>query len=1133
MEDQEASSLLERYRLDRRKLLEYLLSSGLVKELRTPSGPTTSLSPFDFDNLSADYVLDRLVSGGVVDVGEARKKYLNELAYPVTIHSQSGTSYFLLSKPESVGSPPRRAPPPIEVKQTVEQVPFSSRQMDFFNAKDTATPLMQSKTAQRVKIPPLGLPNLRSGLSEDDLRESAYEILLASIVYSGAEIHAEQEKKKEKNPKFLLGLKSKREKPHPQSHSLDRHSQLIRTIRLQMQISEAMDMCIRRRLQLPTRRTNGKMDIPQISLGLLNSIFKSDFLHEKSYMQWKSRQVGVLEELLQYSANLAAPEHLTIKSSLEKIKIPEEWEMTMSPSERVEILSTIKHLASKLSSLPGRFGIEGETYYWTAGYHLNMRLYETLLLSVFDILDEGQLIEEAEEILMLIKLTWPILGITQKIHDAIFGWVLFQQFVETDEAKLLEYAILELQKVASGEDDDKERIYMDSLACLRQDGGNEVKLSLIRAIFFSISSWCVGKLQDYHLHFSQQPGNFKRVMTLVSTVGIPTSGNYGDTKMQFTSFDISDKNSSKIIKSFVERTIETAYNRIASTVDLESKVERKHPLCLLANELRLIVEREINVFFPVLRHWCPESGTIIALQLHSNYGKMLKIFLKEVSCLSEDVKSVLPAAHLLDRDLTKLYTTACGSHNQDLHHYPIGEVAKPIILDWVIAQYSRILEWTGRAFNLEEWEPLSSQQRQAASIVEVFRIIEETVDQLFGLNLPMDITHLQALLSIIFHTLNAYLEKMHNQLVEKNHVYPSAPPLTRYKETSMPIMKKKLVECIFLDDNVISKLNQLTVSKLCVRLNTLNFIQKQIDMLEDGIRKSWALVRQSDKGTWAETEPQELTCDEEVDELFATTLNIIRDTSSLIISKICDFIGPKVVFWDLKYAFISRLYRGNVEGARLDSVLLHVDPVLDNVCGLIDDNLRDLVILSICKASLEGFAWVLLDGGPSRAFSDSDVVLMEDDLTMLKEFFVADGEGLPYSLVEQEAKFAERILDLYSLETESVIQMLMTASEQISLGLESQDHDHMHVLNVHTLMRVLCHKKDVEASRFLKTKYQLPMSSEYEDTPSKDSTSISPLISDLFKRSTSFHRSKKSHSGFNSFKKQIQEATSEIRNVGW
>lgn len=40
----------------------------------------------------------------------------------------------------------------------------------------------------------------------------------------------------------------------------------------------------------------------------------------------------------------------------------------------------------------------------------------------------------------------------------------------------------------------------------------------------------------------------------------------------------------------------------------------------------------------------------------------------------------------------------------------------------------------------------------------------QTVDQLFSLKLPIDITHLQALLSIIFHTLDAYLRKMLNQL---------------------------------------------------------------------------------------------------------------------------------------------------------------------------------------------------------------------------------------------------------------------------------------------------------------------------------------------------------------------------------
>lgn len=40
----------------------------------------------------------------------------------------------------------------------------------------------------------------------------------------------------------------------------------------------------------------------------------------------------------------------------------------------------------------------------------------------------------------------------------------------------------------------------------------------------------------------------------------------------------------------------------------------------------------------------------------------------------------------------------------------------------------------------------------------------QTVDQFFGLNLPMDITHLQALLSVIFHSLDTYLQKVISEL---------------------------------------------------------------------------------------------------------------------------------------------------------------------------------------------------------------------------------------------------------------------------------------------------------------------------------------------------------------------------------
>ncbi|XP_022720063.1 uncharacterized protein LOC111277894 isoform X1 [Durio zibethinus] len=1144
-------SLLQRYRRDRRKLLEFLLSSGLIKEIRTPSG-SSPLSDADFDKLSADYILHCVKSGGIVDVSEATKKYYAESTYPILIHSKLGDSYFLTSDPDFAGSPPRRVPPSTTLSNATNHASSSASQKDSIEVKNfemsgddyglkhKAETVVARATLGNSGIPSLGLPMLKTGLSDDDLRESAYELLLTSMLFSGVEVFPVEDKKKEKSSKFLSRLKSKREKLHLQPQLSERHSLLIDTIRAQMQISEAMHSCIQRNMvQLAAKRTHGQIDLPQISLELLIGIFRSDFLSEKSYLQWKSRQVNMLEELLYFPAKLPETERLTIKSCLAKIRDTKEWDVAMSPAQRVEVISSIRTVASKVSSQQGQFGLQIETYYWLAAYHLNIRLYEKLLYGLFDILDEGQLIEEADAILSLIKLTWSTLGITQKLHNALYGWVLIQQFVGTDEGTLLEHAVLQLQRVVSTEEDDwNEEQYMKSIICLKQSNGSQTKLNLVQAIFLSIGAWCDSKLQDYHLHFSEKPVNFRKVMVLASAIGMLSSADRAEIKL---TMNASNNSSGGKIKNYVEKSVEAAIGRVANTI-LKSK-EKMHPLALLAIQLRLVAERESTIFFPVFCQWSPESIMISVKQLHQFYGERLIPFLKGVSSLSEDARSVLAAAYMLDHKLGQLYTSALEEQTVDhslrpyLNHYQIEKVSGPIILDWVIGQHTHILEWTRRALDLEDWEPLSFHQRQAASIVEVFRILEETVDQLFGMNLPLDITHLQALLSIVFHSLDGYLQRVLNQLVEKNHLYPSAPPLTRYTETVIPIIKKRLNEFRVLDDNVLDRLNELTIPKLCIRLNTLQYIQKQVGLLEDGIRNSWALVKPSLNQRQAEVEPGEilesdsLTHNEAVDELFVTTFNIIRDTSKDIGRKICDLIGTRVVFWDLRDAFLLYLYRGNVESARLENFLPDFDTVLDNVCGLIDDGVRDLVVLSVYQASLEGFVWVLLDGGPCRAFSDSDIILMEEDLMMLKEFFIADGEGLPRSLVEQEAKFAEHILHMFSLQTETVIQMLMTASELISMGLDSNKHGHMNLQDAHTLVRVLCHKKDREASKFLKVHYQLPMSSDYDDAPSGDSTSRSPLISDVLKRSTSIRWTKKGQTSLKSMKKKLQEATNEIRNV--
>ncbi|RAL44398.1 hypothetical protein DM860_011675 [Cuscuta australis] len=1142
----DGASLLQRYRRDRRKLLEFLLSSGLIKEIRTPAGSST-VSNLNLDALSIDYVLECIQSSRVVDVSVASKRYREELQQPITMQSHFGDSYFLLSGAETAGSPPRRIPPVVAYNynnHTFSDSDLPSSRSGFENELKHAHPgPTKSLPRNHVHIPKIGLPTLQTGLLDDDLRESAYEIFLACLVFSRKmELHLNENRKK--NSRFLAGLKNKRVKRHPMPDSFDRPSELIDIFRSQMQISEAMDSLIRQCLAaVAAGRAREQIDVPQIILGLLNGMLKSDFPNEKSYILWKSRQADILEELLS-SAEYVNDKKQSVDILIDRIRNPEDWDTRMSPSERFEVLSAISHIALTLSSMPPKYGILGESYYWSAGYQLNIRIYEKLLVGLFDILEDDHLIEEAGEILNLLKSSWSMLGITQKLHNVIHAWVLFQQFVATNEAVLLDYSIHAMRNVLSAQDDDHmEDNYIQSLLCFTTWKGCPTRLSYLQSVILSISMWCDNKLQDYHLHFTEKPSLLNEVMSMALMVGAYSFESCD--KNKFTGFEALDSTHYRKVKDYVESSIEAVSKRVTDSIGHGHRIDKTHPLTVLASELKFISEKEMAVFYPILQQFCPEVGIVSALKLHKIYGERLGPFLNDVSCLSEGVREVLTAAVLLEDCLFELYSLGkrqsahYSARTNEFEYYKIGEVARPVILDWVIAQHARILEWTGRAFDLEDWEPLSHQQKQAASVVEVFRITEETVDQLFQMKLPVDITHLQALLSIIFHTLDAYLQKMVSQLVDKRDLYPPVPPLTRFKGTTFPVIKRKLAEAVVLDDEVHNKLNQLTISKLCVRLNTLQYIQRQITTLEDGIRRSWSTIRVIEDKICSEGNPPELSDgssdmrDESMDELFVATFDCIRDSAANAIRKTCDFLGTRVVFWDLREAFVFHLYHGSVEGARLENVLPQFDNILNDVCGLIDDDLRDLVVSRIYKSSLEGYIWVLLDGGPSRAFSNSDVSMMEEDLRMLIDLFVSDGEGLPRSLVTEEAKAVQQIISLFSLQADSVIRMLMTSSRHMTAGHDVHQNDFRNIGDAQTLMRVLCHMKDAGASKFLKMHYNLPASSEYEENAREESVSGSPLIADLIKRSASLRLSDRGSSSFRSIKKKFHEATSDLRHVAW
>ncbi|GJV35304.1 protein unc-13 homolog isoform X3 [Tanacetum coccineum] len=171
--------------------------------------------------------------------------------------SKSGDTFFLLSEPDSIGSPPRRAPPAGHA----------------FGLNDSYAVPSSSKSTNKTDALFLGLLALRTGLSDDDLRESAYEVLLSSVAFFGIVINSLENLKKDKGSRFLSGLKNKRDKKHTRSHSVGNQFEQIDTIRAQMQISEAMDECIRQRLmQFSVRKSHVQVDIPQIVIELLSGI---------------------------------------------------------------------------------------------------------------------------------------------------------------------------------------------------------------------------------------------------------------------------------------------------------------------------------------------------------------------------------------------------------------------------------------------------------------------------------------------------------------------------------------------------------------------------------------------------------------------------------------------------------------------------------------------------------------------------------------------------------------------------------------------------------------------------------------------------------------------------------------------
>ncbi|XP_074280580.1 protein unc-13 homolog [Silene latifolia] len=1116
--------VLQRYRRDRRVLLNYLLSGSLIKKVVLPPGAVT-LDDVDLDQLSVDYVLNCINKGEMLELSEAIRDYHDSTDFPCMNNGGSSDEFFLVTNSELSGSPPRREPPPIPLIPSAPFLPsLSNSEMNDEDVVSNSVPSIQdplstvdllarksmsqaeSFSSNHVKeltvddiedfeddydleevdsrrisrrmpndasdLMPI-LPPFSTGITDDDLRETAYEILLACAGASGGLIVPSKEKKKEKRSRLLRKLgRSKAENVMSEPHHSSGLVGLLETMRTQMEISEAMDIRTRQGLLNALVGKAGKrMDTILVPLELLCCISRTEFPDKKAYIRWQKRQLNMLEEGLINHPVIGFGESgrkaNEVRVLLAKIEESEFLPASSGEVQRTECLRSLRDVAVPLAERPVRGDLTGEVCHWADGYHLNVKLYEKLLLSVFDVLDEGKLTEEAEEIHELLKSTWRLLGVTETMHYTCYALVLFRQSVITGEKRMLQLAIQQLKRVPlKDQRGPQERLHLKSLQSKVDSEEGSESVSFLQAFLEPIQKWADRQLADYHLHFAEDSKKMEDISTVAMTsrrllMEEPELGG------QSTSVSDEDQ-----IELFVTSSIKNAFARTLHTVDSMSDTGHEHPLTVLADEMKKLLKKESSLFVPILSQWNPQALVVSTSLLHKLYGMKSKPFLDGAEHLTEDVVSVLPAANTLEQYITGLLTSAYGEQAAEMYcrklgKYQIETLSGTLVMRWVNAQLQRILSWVERAIQQERWDPISPQRRYGASIVEVYRIIEETVDQFFSLKVPMGSGELGGLCRGIDNAFQVYVNLIVGNLASKEDLMPPVPILTRYrKETGIKaFVKKELLDHQKLPEE--KKSNDISVvstSILCVQLNTLHYAINHLSKFEDSISDRWLKKKPSEKFITRSLDEKTRNSNQ------GNTFDGSRKDINAAIDRLCEYTGTKIIFWELREPFIDNLYKPSVSQSRLETLIEPLDLALNELCTVIVEPLRDRLVTSLLQASVDGLLRVLLDGGPYRVFLHSDAKLFEEDLDVLKEFFISGGDGLPRGVVENLVAHVRHIINLHGYETRELIEDLRSCS-----GVEQGGRSKLGA-DTKTLLRVLCHRGDSEASQFVKKQFKIPKS---------------------------------------------------------
>ncbi|KAG8481010.1 hypothetical protein CXB51_025700 [Gossypium anomalum] len=747
-----------------------------------------------------------------------------------------------------------------------------------------------------------------------------------------------------------------------------------------------------------------------LPLELLRHLKPSEFNDLHEYHIWQKRQLKILE------VDKSNPLVIRLR---EIIRAGD-----LNPIDTSKNSDMMRSLCNAVVSLAwrGTNGTPTNVCHWADGYPFNIHMYISLLQAIFDVKDEIMVLDEVDELLELMKKTWSTLGINRSIHNACFTWVLFQQYVVTNqiEPNLLSAAYTMLTEVEiDARKPDKETTYVKVLS----------------SMLVSIKSWVEKRLLYYHECFNKgnidEIENFAFGIVFSKDVGIMEGEGEGSKKGDVMLVDSTSDCLDRYIRSSVK-------NAFAKVDDIENEnvkhTEENGPtvaLLDLAKETEDLAARR--------------GSGVAAVTLHQCYGTVLKQYLAKTIMLTDEIVGVLQRAEKLEK---------CDDGGKgiirEMIPYEFDSTRLKLLRQWIDERLKKEKELLCRVKETETWNPKSKSEPYTQSCMELMRSVNQMVKDFF--DIPIEITDdlildLAEGLKLIF---QEYITFVASCGSKESHL-PELPPLTRCNRDSkfFKLWRKANPCSVGIQDmhQIITTERNYTrpsmsrgTQRLYVRLNTLHCLISHLHSLDKTLTLS----------------PEVSTTSTHLGDSHkhcGASPSHFKHVSTLIQSA-CDHVSEvaayRLVFLDSKLVFYESLYLGEVGNARI----------------------RPLI--KVLKYNLTLLTAILTEKAQALATKERNYESIVRSLCI----------GLiPEDVVQSEAEPIEGVIALMGQSTEQLAEDLNIISRETSgTGTTSPGQKlpmppttrRWNSGDPNTILRVLCHRNDREANQFLKKEFQLP-----------------------------------------------------------